>query len=81
MSDYLPAGLRFASDTEWLALWGAGFILLALLALLMERRRHRRNRVRRPDNVGWVPWTGVFLSCAIVGGGMLAVTLPKLLGH
>ena len=81
MSDYLPAALRFASDTEWLALWGVALIVAALFSLLMERRRHRRNRIRRPDNVGWVPWTGVFLFCAIIGGGLLATTLPKLLGH
>ena len=80
MSDRLPASLSFASDTEWLALWGAILIGLALAALLMERRRHRRNRVARPDSVGWMPWTGLFLAFAIGGGGLLAVAVPKLMG-
>ena len=81
MNDYLPASLRFASNAEWLALWGLGLLLIALAALVMERRRHRRNRVDKLDNVGFMPWTGLFLLGAVTGGGLLAIAVPKLFGH
>lgn len=67
--------LTFASDADILALWGAGFLLLAGLAQLMDRRRQKRARI---DRVGWVPWTGVFLTCVVVGGGLLAVAVPGM---
>ena len=76
----MPAGmhqfLTFASDADILALWGVGFLMLAVIALLMERRRLKRARI---DGVGWVPWTGLFLTCAVVGGGLLAVAIPGIL--
>lgn len=78
MTDYEPAWLLFASDATVLALWGAGFLGAAMAALAMERRRHRRDRLGAPDSVGWVPWTGVFLLCAVVGAGLLATALPGL---
>lgn len=68
--------LAFASDAELLALYGAAFLLLALLAMVAERRRMKRARI---DKVGWVPWTGVFLLCAIIGGGLLALAVPGML--
>ncbi|WP_284124768.1 hypothetical protein [Parerythrobacter aestuarii] len=68
--------LAFASDAELLALYGVGFLLLALLAMVAERRRMKRARI---DKVGWVPWTGVFLLCAIIGGGLLALAVPGML--
>ena len=68
--------ITFASDADLLALWGAGFLLMAVVALLMERRRLKRARI---DGVGWVPWTGVFLACAVVGGGLLAVAIPGII--
>ena len=68
-----PDFLLFASDAQMLALWGAGAILIALLSLVMERRRMRRVRI------GWVPWTGLFLSFAVIGGGLLAVAVPAVL--
>lgn len=80
MRDYEPAWLLFASDAVIVALWGAGFIAAAMLALVMERRRHRRDRIGAPDRVGWVPWTGVFLFCAVAGAGLLAAAVPGLLG-
>lgn len=67
--------LTFASDAEILALWGAAFVLFALAALLMERRRMKRARI---DRIGWVPWTGLFLTCMVVGGGLLAVAVPGI---
>ena len=72
----MPDALVFASDAELLALWGAGAVLVALFALLMERRRTRRTRI---DRIGWVPWTGLFLTFAVIGGGLLAVAVPAML--
>ena len=72
----MPSFLTFASDADILALWGVGFLLFALVALYMERRRLKRARI---DGVGWVPWTGLFLTCAVVGGGLLAVAIPGII--
>lgn len=71
--------LTFASDAELLALWGVGFILFAVLALLAEKRRHRREPLERMRKVGWMPWTTIFMACMIIGGGMLAMALPKVI--
>lgn len=71
----LPDEIIFASDAELLALWGAAMLLLAALCSLMERRRMRRAAI---DRIGWVPWTGLFLTFAVVGGGLLAVAVPGL---
>lgn len=65
----------FASDADILALWGGAFLLFAGFTLGMERRRTKRARI---DGVGWVPWTGLFLICAVVGGGLLAVAIPGI---
>lgn len=72
--------LTFASEAELVALAGSGFVALAVLALLGDRRRTRRERLGRLDRVGWIPWTFVFLCCAIIGGGLLAMSLPVVLG-
>lgn len=80
LASYEPAWLLFASDAAILALWGAVCIALATAALLMERRRHRRDRLGAPDRVGWVPWTLVFLVLAVSGAGLLAVAMPPLIG-
>ncbi|MCT2559631.1 hypothetical protein N0B51_11635 [Tsuneonella sp. YG55] len=69
-------GLRFASDAEVLSLWGAGFAVLAVVCLVMERRRMKRAAINR---VGWVPWTGLFLVCVVVAGGLLALGVPSWL--
>lgn len=69
-------GFVFASDAAVLTAWGAGFILLALMALFMDRRRLKRREINR---VGWVPWTPIFLACAVIGGGILAVSVPGLI--
>lgn len=68
--------LTFASEADILALWGAGFLLFAGITLVMERRRAKRAKI---DGVGWVPWTGLFLICAVVGGGLLAVAIPGMI--
>ena len=68
--------LTFASEADMIALWGASFLLCAGLALVMERRRTRRAQI---DGVGWMPWTGLFLICAVIGGGLLAVAIPGII--
>ena len=69
--------LTFASDAEITALWGAGLLVLAGLASLAERRRIRRARI---DRVGWVPWTGLFLTCSVLGIVLLALSARGLVG-
>ena len=69
--------LLFASDAEIAGLWGLALLGAALIALLAERRRTTRARI---DRVGWVPWTGVFLVCAISGTALLALAAKGLLG-
>lgn len=73
---YEPDFLLFASQADIVALWGAGLLMLAAMAAIMERRRMKRAQINR---VGWVPWTGLFLTCAVVGGGLLAVALPAVI--
>ena len=73
---YEPAFLLFASDAEILALWGLGFLLLAAIAGVMERRRMKRAQIHR---VGWVPWMGLFMTFAVVGGGLLSVAVPAVI--
>ena len=70
--------LTFASDAELLALAGAGFWLVALAALIGDRLRARREPTRL-DRVGWMPWTTIFMISMIIGGGLLALALPKAL--
>lgn len=72
----LPDALLFASDAEIAALSGAVSLVLAVVCLSMERRRVRRASI---DRVGWVPWTGLFVMFAIVGGGLIALGLPAWL--
>lgn len=80
MIAYEPGWLLFASEAAILAMWGGACLLLATVAAVMERRRHRRDRIGAPDRVGWVPWTLVFLLLAVTGAGLLAVSLPPLFG-
>jgi hypothetical protein len=72
-----PEFLLFASDAELAAYWGAACVLVALACLVMERRRMRRAEINR---VGWMPWTGLFLTFAVIGGGLLAMAVPVILG-
>jgi len=68
--------LTFASEAEIIALWGLGFIGIALVATLAEIRRNRRRRI---DGVGWVPWRAIFLTSAIIGGGLMLLAMKGLL--
>ena len=71
-----PDFLLFANDAELLAMGGGALILLAVAAMRMDRRRTRRRDI---DRVGWVPWTGLFVMLAVLGGGMLALALPVVI--
>ncbi|WBY17721.1 hypothetical protein PF049_06160 [Erythrobacteraceae bacterium WH01K] len=68
--------LIFVSDAARVALAGGAFLLLALFAMLAERWRNARTRI---DRIGWVPWTGIFLFSAVIGGGLLALAIPALM--
>ena len=68
--------LLFISDAGRVALLGAGFIALALVALVGERVRTKRARI---DRVGCMPWLTIFLAAAVIGGGLLSMAIPALL--
>lgn len=67
--------LLFASDAELMTFWGVALLMIAGFCSLMERRRMKRAQINK---VGWVPWTGLFLTFAVFGGGLLAVAVPAL---
>ncbi|WP_390585025.1 hypothetical protein [Erythrobacter sp. MTPC3] len=69
------------SDAAQLALAGGGFWVMAALCAVMERVRNRRRNVAQLERVGFMPWTGLFLACAVIGGGLLAMSLPVVLGN
>ncbi|MEQ5787115.1 hypothetical protein J3454_04345 [Erythrobacter sp. NFXS35] len=73
---------RFAllSDAAQVAITGGLFWTFAAFAGVMERRRIKRRDVSRLEQVGWVPWLGLFMAAAIIGGGMLAMSLPVVIG-
>lgn len=71
-----PHFVLFASDAALLALWGVAALVVAAFALVMERRRARRITIAR---IGWMPWTGIFLVCSVIGGALLAVAVPAML--
>jgi len=79
MERYLPDWLLFASDAQELVLAGAALLSLAVMALIMDRRRHRRDRVAALDRVGWMPWTALFFTCAMLGMGLVAAGLPGMM--
>jgi hypothetical protein len=68
------------SDAAQLAVTGGLFWLFAVFAGVMERRRAKSRDLARLEQVGWVPWLGLFMLAAIIGGGMLAISLPAVLG-
>ncbi|MDJ0976992.1 MAG: hypothetical protein QNI87_00480 [Erythrobacter sp.] len=72
--------LALASDAVQVAVIGALFWIMAAFCGLMEWRRGRNRSVDRLEKVGWVPWTPIFLMCAMIGGGCLAMGLPGVLG-
>ncbi len=81
MRSYEPAWLLFASDATVVALWGGACLVLAAAAMVMDRRRQRRDRIGAPDRVGWMPWTLLFLLLGVTGAGLLAASLPALIAR
>jgi hypothetical protein len=75
----LIAQFELLSDAAQLALTGGALWLLAGFAAVMERRRAKSRSLARLEAVGWVPWTGLFMLAALLGGGMLAMGLPAVL--
>lgn len=75
MTRYEPGWLLFASDADLLMLWGGACLLVAVLAVFLDRRRHNRDRLAAADRVGVMPWTLIFLISAMLGFGLVAVAL------
>lgn len=75
---WVQSFLTFANDAERLALWGVGFLAVALLANFAERRRMKHSRI---DRIGWVPWMPIFLAAMVIGGGLLAIALPQVIAR
>ena len=75
----IVAQFELMSDAAQLAWIGGALWLFAGFAALMERRRARGRDVARLEQVGWVPWTALFMLAAIVGAGLLAMGLPAVL--
>ncbi len=71
-SMHWPAFITFASDATLVGLWGAAFLLLAVLAMVADWRRNRRKDI---DRVGCMPWTVVFLCSAFIGCGLLVIAV------
>jgi hypothetical protein len=68
----VPDFIRFASDATILGLWGAGLLLVSLIAVLGDRRRMRRKAI---DAVGWMPWRDVAALSLFAGFVLLAVAV------
>lgn len=73
--EQLSRHLTFASDAEIAAIWACGFLLLAVIALVAERRQGKRSQI---EKVGWVPWTEVFLGCLMIAGGIGIMAIKGL---
>lgn len=73
--DQLNSHLTFASDAEIAAIWACGFLLLAVIAFIAERRQGKRLQI---EKVGWVPWTGVFLGSLMIAGGIGMMAIKGL---
>ncbi len=68
--------LTFASEAEIVGLWGLAMVLVALLALWAEKRR---NKVAKFDNVGWVPWTAIFMTSAMIAAACIALAAKGII--
>ncbi len=73
------AQFELMSDAAQLALLGGSLWVLAAVFTLMERRRARLRDLDRLEAVGWVPWTTLFVLAAMLGAGLLLLSLPGLL--
>ncbi|WP_369410178.1 hypothetical protein [Erythrobacter crassostreae] len=77
---HLWVQFELLSDAAQLAIAGGGFWVLAAFCSVMERLRNRKRDVSQLERVGFMPWTTLFVLCAIIGGGCLAMSLPVVLG-
>lgn len=73
-----PDFILFASDATLAALAGAMLLAMALLALTADWRRAKRKRV---DAVGCMPWTALFLACAVSGVALLTLAVQGWAGR
>ncbi len=73
------AQFELLSDAAQLAWLGGACWLVAVIATLMERRRARLRDLTRLEAVGWMPWTTLFVLAAMVGAGLLAMSLPVVM--
>ena len=67
--------LMLASDATLIGLFAAAFLLVAVAAVVAERRRTRRTNI---DAVGCMPWTTIFFLaffCSVVLAGVAAKSL------
>jgi len=67
-----PDFLLFASDATLVGLAGGALLLVAVVALLGERRRMRRKHI---DAVGWMPWTTLSALTTFAGLNLLAIAI------
>lgn len=74
----LVAHFELLSDAAQIAWAGGACLVFAVFASLMEWRRTRTRNLARLEQVGWVPWTGLFLLSAMLGAGLLAMSLPAV---
>lgn len=79
MSDPLSQ-FALLSEAGQVAMLGAGLWVLAGFCGVMDYRRGKNRDVARLEQVGWVPWTALFLALAVMGGGFLAMSLPVVIG-
>jgi amino acid transporter len=63
------------SDAAQLAVIGGLLWAFAIVAGLMDRLRTKRRDVARLEKVGWVPWTGLMMGAAMIGGGCLLMAM------
>ncbi|WP_066532179.1 hypothetical protein [Erythrobacter sp. CCH5-A1] len=73
------AQFELLSDAAQVAWAGGACLAFALFASLMEWRRTRTRNLARLEQVGWVPWTGLFVLSAMLGAGLLAMALPVVI--
>jgi hypothetical protein len=76
MLEQIHTFITFASEAEIVGLWGLLMIGVALLALWAEKRR---NRLARIDRIGWMPWTTVFLTSAMIAAACLALAAKGII--
>lgn len=67
--------LRFASEADIALLWAGVFAVLALVALVVDQRRIRRAMTHRSS---LVPWTGLFIGCLFIAGGLALLGIRGL---